>query len=388
MTLIDINIYSMIPVAFITSMVMGWFITPYVLFISLKKRLFDRVDNRKLHKREVPRLGGVVFFPTITFATSITISLILGTCNDYELGIFSGVLLKEWLLLCCGLILIYLVGIADDLDGVRYRNKFIVQITAALFIPFGNIYINNLYGICGIYEIPAYIGIPFTALLIVFVTNALNLIDGVDGLASGLSSIAFIAFTILFLQSHMFIHAIIALAGLGVLLPFMYYNLTGREDKYSKIFMGDTGSLTLGFLLAFLGVRLAMYHPNAPVIDRAIIYPLSILFVPIFDAVRVMVSRSLRGRNMFKPDRAHIHHKILDLGFTHIQTTTIICLYAGSIILLNIALINSININALIVIDLLIGTIVNQVLNKLNQSKTAKDVSRQKKKLVEHREHK
>ena len=170
----------MIPVSFITSMIMGWFIIPYVLFISLKKRLFDRVDDRKLHKRAVPRLGGIVFFPVITFATSLTISLILGTCNDYELGIFSGVLLKEWLLLCCGLILIYLVGIADDLDGVRYRNKFIVQIVSALFIPFGNIYINNLYGIFGIYERPAYIGIPLTTLFIVFVTNALNLIDGVD----------------------------------------------------------------------------------------------------------------------------------------------------------------------------------------------------------------
>lgn len=369
MALADTNIYSMIPISFITSMIMGWFIIPYVLFISLKKRLFDRVDNRKLHKRAVPRLGGIVFFPIITFATSITISLILGTCNDYELGIFSGVLLKEWLLLCCGLILIYLVGIADDLDGVRYRNKFIVQIIAALFIPFGNIYINNLYGICGIYEIPAYIGIPFTTLLIVFVTNALNLIDGVDGLASGLSSIAFIAFTILFLKMHMFIHAIIALAGLGVLLPFMYYNMTGKEDRYSKIFMGDTGSLTLGFLLCFLGIRLAMYHPNIPIINKAIIYPFCFLFVPIFDAVRVMVSRSLRGKNMFKPDRAHIHHKILDLGFTHIQTTSIICLYAGCVIFLNLALKDRININLLIIIDLLIGTVVNQILNKLNQHK-------------------
>lgn len=369
MNLENINIYSMIPVSFITSMVMGWFIIPYVLFISLKKRLFDRVDDRKLHKRAVPRLGGIVFFPVITFATSLTISLILGTCNDYELGIFSGVLLKEWLLLCCGLILIYLVGIADDLDGVRYRNKFIVQIVSALFIPFGNIYINNLYGICGIYEIPAYIGIPFTALLIVFVTNALNLIDGVDGLASGLASIAFIAFAILFLQIHMFIHVIIALAGLGVLIPFMYYNITGKEDRYSKIFMGDTGSLSLGFLLGFLGVRLAMSSPNIPVLNHAIIYPFCILFVPIFDAVRVMVSRSIRGRNMFKPDRAHIHHKILDLGFTHIQTTLIICVYAGCMILFNLALKESININILIVIDLLIGAIVNQILNALNRRK-------------------
>ena len=365
----------MIPVSFITSMIMGWFIIPYVLFISLKKRLFDRVDDRKLHKRAVPRLGGIVFFPVITFATSLTISLILGTCNDYELGIFSGVLLKEWLLLCCGLILIYLVGIADDLDGVHYRNKFIVQIVSALFIPFGNIYINNLYGIFGIYEIPAYIGIPLTTLFIVFVTNALNLIDGVDGLASGLASIAFIAFAILFLQIHMFIHVIIALAGLGVLIPFMYHNITGKEDRYSKIFMGDTGSLSLGFLLSFLGVRLAMSNPNIPILDHAIIYPFCILFVPIFDAVRVMVSRSIRGQNMFKPDRAHIHHKILDLGFTHIQTTLIICIYAGCIILFNIALKDSININILIVIDLLIGTIVNQVLNALNRRKQKMVVS-------------
>lgn len=133
-------------------------------------------------------MGGVSFFPTI----------LLSSCGVFALRILMGYdvpalravyLLPECLFLVCGMTLLYLTGIADDLVGVRYRQKFVIQIICASFFPLAGLWINNFYGLFGLYALPAWIGMPFTVLLVVFVTNAINLIDGIDGLASGLSSV-------------------------------------------------------------------------------------------------------------------------------------------------------------------------------------------------------
>lgn len=150
-------------------------------------------SERKVHKRAIPRLGGVSFFPTI----------LLSSCGVFALRILMGYdvptlravyLLPECLFLVCGMTLLYLTGIADDLVGVRYRQKFVIQIICASFFPLAGLWINNFYGLFGLYALPAWIGMPFTVLLVVFVTNAINLIDGIDGLASGLSSVALLVF--------------------------------------------------------------------------------------------------------------------------------------------------------------------------------------------------
>lgn len=182
------NMYLIIA-AFITAIVLGRIIIPNILIISLRKRLFDAPDARKIHKRPIPRLGGVTFFPVILCTTCFftALRILLRYLPDPQ---FTVTMVTELLFLIAGLTLLYIVGIADDLTGVRYRKKFFVQIISAAFFPLAGLYINNFYGLFGIYEISTYVGIPLTMLLAVFITNAINLIDGIDGLASGLSMVA------------------------------------------------------------------------------------------------------------------------------------------------------------------------------------------------------
>lgn len=176
-------------------------IIPKITVISEKKKLFDVPDERKIHETAVPRLGGVSFFPTIMF--SVCFTLALRYVLDYYIpGKIADHVVPEFLFLTCGLTLLYIIGIADDLVGVRYKKKFLIQIGAALFFPISGIYINDFYGLFGIHQLPWLLGVPFTILLVVFITNAINLIDGLDGLASSLSSVPLVILGILFLQDR------------------------------------------------------------------------------------------------------------------------------------------------------------------------------------------
>lgn len=179
--------------AFAISASVARFIIPHILMISFRKKLFDIPDERKLHKRAIPRLGGVAFFPTILFSCCAVLAFC--TLTGYSIPLIQAIyILPECLLLICGMILLYLTGIADDLMGVRYREKFLIQLICACFFPLSGLWINDFYGLFGIYLIPAWIGMPFTVLIVIFVTNAINLIDGIDGLASGLSSASLLVF--------------------------------------------------------------------------------------------------------------------------------------------------------------------------------------------------
>lgn len=175
----------------------GRLIIPNILIISLRKHLFDIPDFRKVHHRPVSRLGGVSFFPVIILVMCFMsmLQLYFGTLFDASSG---NHIVREMLCLTTGLMLLYIIGICDDLIGVRYSRKFLVQILAASFIPFAGLYIHNFYGLFGLHEVSPVFGIPFTMLLTVFVTNAINLIDGIDGLASGICMVALILLGIAF----------------------------------------------------------------------------------------------------------------------------------------------------------------------------------------------
>lgn len=304
--------------AFVTAIILGSIIIPNILIISLRKRLFDEPDARKVHKRPIPRLGGVTFFPVILCTSSffIAVRFLIGNLDVTQL-LNGGV--TELLFLISGLTLLYVIGIADDLIGVRYRKKFLVQIISASFFPLAGLTINNFYGLFGIYEIPAYIGIPFTVLLAVFITNAINLIDGIDGLASSLSMIALAVLGIIFMIKEEWEYALLAFVCVGIIIPFFTYNVFGNADRGRKIFMGDTGSLTLGYILSFFVIKYCMYTGSVPaenLIDSPILVCFSILLVPSLDVVRVVLRRARNGKSLFKPDKTHIHHKFLDMGFS------------------------------------------------------------------------
>ena len=307
----------LIIVGFLVAAFMGQIIIPRILVISLRKRLFDIPDERKVHIHPVPRLGGVTFYPTILFVLCIIMSwrIISGHLPNQ---IFTMEITSEMLALIAGLTLLYITGIGDDLVGVRYYKKLFVQIFSAAFFPLSGLYINNFYGLFGVYAIPTFIGIPLTILLIVFITNAINLIDGIDGLASSICVVALSTFGLIFAFDRLWIFSLLSFTCVGVLIPFFIYNVFGNAERGKKIFMGDTGSLTLGYILSFLVIQYCMYEgvKIIPGYCGSINVALSILLVPCLDVIRVVIGRIQRHQSPFLPDKTHIHHKFMAMGFS------------------------------------------------------------------------
>lgn len=348
---------------------MSAFIIPRILIVAFRKRLFDIPCDRKVHTGIVPRLGGISFAPTILFSLAFTTGLRYLLNFDILVDML-GTVVPEFFFWGCGMTLLYLTGIKDDLVGVRYRSKFQVQILSALLIPLSGLWINNLYGILGINELTPWIGIPFTVLAVVFITNAVNLIDGIDGLASGLSSVSLVVLGGLFINNEMWAYAALAFATFGMLLPFFYYNVFGRIEQKKKIFMGDTGSLTLGYILAFLTIRYVSYDPSLSTYSEgAIVVAFSTLIVPMFDVIRVVMLRARTHKSLFKPDRNHIHHKFLAMGFTSRQAMISILLMAGLFSCLNIVLVSYVDNNILFFSDILIWVGLNLWFDKIRDDK-------------------
>ncbi|WP_227472013.1 MraY family glycosyltransferase [Parabacteroides bouchesdurhonensis] len=311
-------------------------------------------NARKVHAYSVPRLGGLVFVPSILCTLPLVIAFRFMFNLPLDISQIDRTVLESCFLMC-GVCFLYLVGAKDDLVGVSYRKKILAQFLVAVLISCSGIYINDLYGLFGIHAIPAWIGIPFTTVLIMYITNAVNLIDGIDGLAVGECSLFFLIFGVLFMVHGSYIYSMLSFSLLGCLLPFTYYNIFGSAEKGTKIFMGDSGSLTLGYFLAFLTVKYVMYTPEyySPYDVSSIIIPLSVLFVPCFDAFRVMLVRAYNHHSLFQADRNHIHHKCLDAGLTHLQSTCLILLYSLVLVLLNICMIDFFNINIIVILDIL-----------------------------------
>lgn len=342
---------------FIISILLAVMIIPNILFVSHKRRLFDMPDSRKVHQRPVSRLGGVSFFPAI----SVSFCLIIGT--QLALSYYADTSMPHsipysFIFLGAGCMMLYLIGIMDDIVGVGYRYKFIVQFIAAAILAFSGSWINTLGGLFGLWSIPAWIGIPFTIFVIIYITNAINLIDGIDGLASGLSIIAMIVFSLTFIFQHEYIYALLAFATLGVLLPFWFYNVFGYTRHHHKLFMGDTGSLTLGYILSFIVIKFCtVSSATTEHDDFGVIIAISALFIPLLDVVRVVINRIARGKSPFLPDRSHIHHKLLDTGMRPRLTMLTILSMSVLFIILNVLLSKHINITILLILDVVLWLI-------------------------------
>lgn len=187
--------------------------------------------------------------------------------------------------------------------GSKLAIKFVFQIIAAGLITLSGTWVNNLYGICGVWEISALVGVPLTIFLIVFVINAVNLIDGIDGLASGLSCVALLFLGVLFLYEGKETSSLLAFTTLGALIPFFYYNVFGIAKKRYKIFMGDTGALVIGLILSILAVKFAclIKKEGVELTYPFIVVAFSVLLVPGFDVIRVVLHRYRAGNLLFLP---------------------------------------------------------------------------------------
>lgn len=364
-------IYTDIAVFFVALLLTG-IIIPQILLIAFSKKLFDEVDERKIHKGVVPRLGGIAFLPAIIFSICLVlaISISLGLIDSGEL--FKNCSNSIMYLLCAEM-LIFLVGIADDLIGVRYKAKFVCQILCAVCLCASGTYIHNMEGLLWIGQLPAWLGWCISGFIVVYVVNAINLIDGIDGLASGLSGIALIFYGIVLTLAQEWMFALLVWAQLGTLVPFFYYNVFGNPSKRKKIFMGDTGALTVGMLLSFIALTVT----NIDVADvtrdyNQIVLAFSPLIIPAFDVVRVYFHRISHGRNPFLPDKCHIHHKLLALGLNQRASLCAILLSAVIFMLVNVSLSPYVSATWLLVGDVLLWLCGNLLITKAIRKKEAK----------------
>lgn len=357
--------------SFLISLVLAGLIIPQILLIAFRKNLFDEVDPRKVHKGAVPRLGGIAFFPSILFSMALVVGASIKVNGCQYLPCLESSLSPMYLMICA-VLLMFLVGIADDLVGVRYGAKFVMQILASFFVIASGMTIDNFYGLFWLYDLPSAIGWVFTSFAIVYVVNSINLIDGIDGLASGLSTVAFIFYAVIFCFSGEYVYSMLASAAAGTLLPFFYYNVFGNAKKQKKIFMGDTGALTTGMIMAFCSI--AVLHLDVPdysVTFNPVVMAVSPLIIPCFDVVRVSLHRMKQRRNPFLPDKCHVHHKLLALGMRQGTALCLIMVFSMLFILFNVLISPYVNPTVVVGLDVAVYSVANILLTKAIKSREA-----------------
>ena len=356
-----------IALTFVVSVSGVAFMLPNIVKVAAKNNLFDIPDERHIHKGKVPRLGGVAFLPAMIIALIVAVTL----DNSFVYGSKDSTFflhVRQILVAGIGVVILYLVGLADDLSGVPYRNKFIAQVLAAAMMCASGVWINDLHGFLGIHQLPVWIGVPLTILIVMLVVNSINLIDGIDGLASGICMISMTAFAVIFLAHGFYRYAVVAFAAIGCLVPFYCYNVFGKAEKNSKIFLGDTGSLFMGYLLAFFAVKIAMMQPVPAGNGEAfyLVFAYSALLLPVFDVLRVFFKRIRRTRNPFLPDKTHIHHKFLALGLSMRKTRMIVFSIAAFYFLMNVSLSHiGMNINLIVLLDVVLWCAYHMLLTQM-----------------------
>ena len=348
---------------FLFAVSLGMVIIPRILVISHKKRLYDVPDARKVHTMPVPRLGGLSFFPVILMSMFLVIGFRLYFW-DMDTSSLSFNMLYEYLFLFVGMTLLYLVGVCDDLVGVGYRYKFAVQIAAALLLVLSGNWFDSFGGLFGIYSVPAWMGLPFTVFIVVYITNAINLIDGIDGLASGLCCIALSVLSVIFFLRGQYVYALLAICTLGILMPFWCYNVFGNANRGHKLFMGDAGSLTLGYVISFLIIHMSVTNEVSPTLSNPyMVIAFSTVLVPLLDVIRVVLHRLREHKNPFLPDKNHFHHKLLRTGMRVRVVMVTILGIAVSFIGLNAWLTWQMNITFLLGINLILWSSLHLTIN-------------------------
>ncbi|MEI6882943.1 MAG: MraY family glycosyltransferase [Bacteroidota bacterium] len=288
---------------------------PVIIRLSTKYNLVDNPNERKVHKVPISRLGGL--------------AIVLGILATVPLWFISGNV-NFLLHLLAGMIILIIIGVTDDLRELTPKVKFLGQILAALLIAHAGLLIDNMFGIFGINNLPHLIQYMLTVFIVAGIINAFNLIDGIDGLAGGLALINMSGFFLLFFLSGEYSIALISASVIGALFAFLKYNY-----HPAKIFMGDTGSMILGFMLSAAGIlSLVMSrHPNSyfNYTETAIIV-FSIFLLPVYDTIRVFSGRIINKKSPFSPDKTHIHHLLMQTGFNHPKSAKI--LYSANIVLI------------------------------------------------------
>jgi UDP-N-acetylmuramyl pentapeptide phosphotransferase/UDP-N-acetylglucosamine-1-phosphate transferase len=283
---------------------------PFVLRYALRHQIVDNPNARKIHRQPVPVMGGVAVYAGI-LAGCLAMYFLISKASIH------------WSLMAMTTMLV--LGVWDDMKNLPAILRLLIQfgIVGAYMLLTGH-YIHDFYGLFGIHEISLWVGIPLSLVGGVGTINAINMIDGIDGYSSGYGIMACTCFAVLFIIVGPSVWASLAVIVTSALIPFFFHNVFGVK---SKMFIGDGGTMMLGFLMAILAIG-AMSMRRGPELEAkgigVMAMTLAILCIPIFDTLRVMTARMLRGRSPFKPDKTHLHHLFIDMGFSHLRASTYI----------------------------------------------------------------
>jgi UDP-GlcNAc:undecaprenyl-phosphate GlcNAc-1-phosphate transferase len=314
--------YKFALLCFISAFVVTLLAIPPIMSLIRRYKLYDVPNSRKEHSLPIPTMGG------IAIVGGMITALLLWFPFSSELGQVA---------FFFSVVALFGLGIMDDLKDLSAKYKFIVQIGLASLIAISGIRITSFDGLFGISELPLSAQYTFTILAIVGITNAFNLIDGIDGLAGGLSFMSLVTLGLFLSLSGDGNTALIAFALAGAVMAFLYFNFNP-----AKIFMGDTGSLLLGFVIAVLCIRLLQINVAAPkaILANAPMFVLGIVMIPVFDTLRVFAKRTWKGQSPFVGDKTHIHHLLTNSGFSHAFAARVIC-FVHAFILIEVYLLQT-----------------------------------------------
>ena len=317
--------YSFILVL-ISSFLISMLTLPSIIHLAAKKNLYGRAKPvlKGLNRRQISSLGGIAIFVSLRLTHSIFIDIPNFPVNYFIAALF----------------IIFLVGLNDDLTGVKPLSRLLAQSIVAFIIIYpGQLYFNNLNQLIGDLAINPVIIKLGTAVFIVGLINAYNLIDGIDGLAGLLGALGSIIFAYLFFRSGNTPLELFCLSLFGALLGFLVYNISP-----AKIFMGDSGAYIIGFTFAVLSIELINQVQQSPItlagiqLKSAFGLVAAITIIPVFDGLRVFTLRLFNKTNPFKGDNNHIHHRLLKMGLTHNEIALSLTLSTLSLCILSLSL--------------------------------------------------
>jgi UDP-GlcNAc:undecaprenyl-phosphate/decaprenyl-phosphate GlcNAc-1-phosphate transferase len=345
--------------AFITALSTSLLAIPSIIRVARVKHLFDEPDSiRKKHSTRTPTLGGMGIFAGLIFSLTFW-------SNQSQI--------LELQYIIAAIIILFFIGLKDDVLDMKAHKKLLGQLIAAfIIVHWAEIRLTTFYGLFDIHEISLVPSYLLSLFVLIVITNSFNLIDGIDGLAGSIGVISSTTFGIWFTLMESYQYSILAYALAGTLIAFLWFNWSP-----AKIFMGDTGSLIVGLVISLLAIKFIEMNR---VMDREAPYKvlsvpvvtIGILIVPLFDTIRVFALRFAQGRSPFSADRNHIHHILIDLGFSHSQATIVICLFNLSVIALVYFLQGVFSGEVLLMIVLLMPLSVTYELNRRRKHKTMK----------------
>ncbi len=345
--LLSTNIINVV-VVLITSFIISFFSIPMILNFTRSKNIFDKPNGRTSHYENTPTLGGVAIF------AGITLSLLLFS----NIQIFFGL---QYLI--ASLMIVFFIGLKDDIYTISLAKKFSGQLLVIFILIFlGDFRFSNLGGFLGIYEITYFPSVAISAFVFIVLINCINLIDGVDGLASGLSITISLIFAIFFYDHKSIAYTLVAISLLGALIPFFIYNVFGKKNK---LFMGDTGALIIGVISVVLVVEFNELSASTASqlfdITAAPAMSIALFFIPLYDTLQVFTLRIFKGKSPFSPDKNHLHHRLLRLGLNHVQTSLTLIAINLSVFILSYFM-QFIGVLALSLFILGIGLIISSIL--------------------------